>query len=39
MEEFQDPFVGQNVQDISRLRIYDGQPVDLISEQGIDGVK
>lgn len=39
MQELEDPFVGQNVQHISSLRIDDGQPVDLISEQGIDGIK
>lgn len=32
MKEFEDPFVGQNVQDISRPWIDDGQPVDLIFE-------
>lgn len=31
--------MGQNVQHISRLRIDDGQPMDLIFEQGIDGIK
>lgn len=31
--------MGQNVQDVSGGRIDNGQPVDLISEQGIDGVK
>lgn len=30
MEELEDSFVGENVQDISRLWIDDWQPVDLI---------
>lgn len=39
MEELEDPFVGQDVQDIPRLRIDDRQPVDLVLEQGVDGIK
>lgn len=30
VEELEDSFVGENVQDVSRLWINDGQPVDLI---------
>lgn len=32
MEELEDSFVGQNVQDIPRLWIDYGQPVDFVSE-------
>lgn len=32
MEKLEDSFVGENVQDISRLWIDDWQPVDLIFE-------
>lgn len=39
MEELENSFVGEDVQDVSRLRIDDGQPVDFVSEQGIDGIK
>lgn len=32
MEELEDSFVGQNVQDVSRLWIDDWQPVDSVSQ-------
>lgn len=32
MEELEDPFVGENVQDVARHRIDDGEPVDLVFE-------
>lgn len=32
MEELEDPFVGQDVQDVPRLRVDDWQPVDLVFE-------
>lgn len=32
MEELEDSFVGQNVQDVSGLRVDDWQPVDLVFE-------
>lgn len=39
MEELENSLVGEDVQDVPRLRIDDGQPVDFVSEQGIDGIK
>lgn len=39
MEELEDSLVGQNVQDIPRLGVDHRQPVDLVLEQGIDGIK
>ena len=32
VEELEDSFVGEDVQDASRLRVDDGQPVDLVYE-------
>lgn len=39
MEELEDPFVAENVQDVARHWIDDGESVDLVFEQGIDGIK
>lgn len=39
MEEPEDSFVGQDMQNVAGLRIDDRQPVDLVFQQGVDGVE
>jgi hypothetical protein len=39
MQELEDAFVGEDVQDVARLWVDHRQPMDLILQQRIDGVK
>lgn len=39
VEELEDAFVSEDVEDISWRRVDDGQPVYLILQQGVDGIK
>lgn len=39
MEELEDAFVSEDVEDVSRCRIDDRQPMYLILQQGVDGIK
>lgn len=39
MQELEDAFVGEDVQDVARLWVDHRQPMDLILQQRIDGIK
>lgn len=39
MQELEDALVSQDVEDVPRRRVDDRQPVNLILQQGVDGVK
>lgn len=39
MEELEDALVREDVQDVPRGRVDDRQPMDLVLQQGVDGVK
>ena len=38
VQELEDPLVGEDVEDVPRLRVEDGQSVDLVLQQEVDGV-
>jgi len=39
VQELEDALVSQDVEDVPRRRVDDRQPVNLILQQGVDGVK
>ena len=38
VQELEDPLVGEDVKDVPRLGVEDGQSVDLMFQQEVDGV-
>lgn len=39
MEELEDSFMSEDVEDVPRDGVDDRQPMDLILQQGVDGIK
>lgn len=39
VEELEDALVCEDVQHVSRRRVDDRQPMDLVLQQGVDGIK
>lgn len=39
VEELEDPFMSEDVEDVPRDWVDDRQPMDLILQQGVDGIK
>lgn len=39
MKELEDPFMSEDVEDVPRDWVDDRQPMDLILQQGVDGIK